>query len=120
MPEWPPLTTAAVPVVVQLAKVPVSKPGLAGPVVGGGGGVDEVTVRLAVEAWLPEGAVPVTVKTVVWAGAEAEEATVSVEVPAPVIEAGLKVPVRPVVPPSPVDERLTVWAEPEVTPVVTV
>ena len=57
LPEWPPLTTVATPVVVQPLSVPVSKPPLTMPLPP----PLDVTVSETLVVWVAEEPVPVTV-----------------------------------------------------------
>src|SRR5262249_15510023 len=77
-----------------------------------------VTVTEARALWVADAPVPVTEKLVVPAPTVDATVRVRVELPPAVTLAGLNVPVIPVG--SPDTDRLTVWAAPEVTAVLTV
>jgi hypothetical protein len=80
--------------------------------------VGETTPSCTVVLWLVAGPVPVTVIVEVPSGVVGAVLTVSVELLPAVTEAGLKLAVAPAG--RPLALRLTVPAEPAVTPVLTV
>src|SRR5205085_126645 len=107
----PPLTTAAVPTVVQPVKLPVSNPPLVMPPLEGAV-TPRVTAAVCVVEWVAEAPVPVTVMVYV-PGAAVPAPTVSVELPPDWI--GLVPKVQPAPVGHPLAERVIDCGLPEVT-----